>query len=89
MINLINPVLGALLPLNAALAAQVDKGEYPADGHPLTMQVVALRNIRETLEDQGVDAGVLRYFTSVAERLEEIRGGDGGLAALVELLMGR
>jgi hypothetical protein len=76
-----------MLPTNIALAEQLDQGEYPADGHPLGMQVIALKNILEACDDEGVDGGAFEYFTKVVEDMGKKYGDEGGIARVGEVLL--
>ncbi|KAF2159740.1 hypothetical protein M409DRAFT_60517 [Zasmidium cellare ATCC 36951] len=82
------PMLQALLPSLVETAEYFDAKDWR--GHPAnnSVQEGGLRNILATCEDEGVDAGLLRYHHEMfGEALKDGRGEEG-MAGLVRDLVG-
>ncbi|KAL5331886.1 hypothetical protein ACEPPN_001425 [Leptodophora sp. 'Broadleaf-Isolate-01'] len=85
--GMLNPWLQALLPYHAKMAESIDRGIFESLGNPIQMQSIGMQNILKACDEEGVDAGSLRYFAGLMEKVVAERSGEGGIAEVVTLLL--
>ncbi|KAK2744849.1 hypothetical protein FQN57_004173 [Myotisia sp. PD_48] len=78
------PFIGNMTGLLLPIAIHVDKGEHPADGGNLAMQVAAIPNVLNTAREVGVWDGMLHPITKLMQRRVDHGGANEGLSALVD-----
>jgi hypothetical protein len=81
------PVLTALVPYVSLLAENVDREDWMEDmGNPLAMQLVGVRNIIQTCEEEGVDGSGLAFLAQLMERAVGEGFGEGGVPVVAKYL---
>ncbi|KAF1815138.1 hypothetical protein P152DRAFT_247054 [Eremomyces bilateralis CBS 781.70] len=82
------PLLAALVPYVGQIATAVDEEAWEDNmGNPLGMQLAGVRNILQACKEEGVDGGGLDALASLMQRVMVERGGDGGVAEVVRLVV--
>ncbi|KAL2178358.1 uncharacterized protein P884DRAFT_269024 [Thermothelomyces heterothallicus CBS 202.75] len=85
--SVIVPVLNALVPYAGLIADGVDKENWMDDmGNPLNMQAIALRNILQASEEEGVDGEGLKFISRLMDRAVADGFGPGGVSAIARYM---
>ncbi|RDW86490.1 NAD(P)-dependent oxidoreductase [Aspergillus mulundensis] len=84
--QLLTPWLSAMTQYLAALAKQIDSGDYATQGSNIAMQVAGMENIVSASEDAGVTAAFILPILGLMKRA--VQGGFGGadVSAVVEFM---
>ncbi|WP_248927718.1 NAD(P)-dependent oxidoreductase [Paenibacillus hamazuiensis] len=79
-------ISGILPDIMAALAEQVDNGQYPGLGSNLLSAAAGMEHIVDTAHAHGIDTSVLSAAGNIAKRAIDAGHGADGFASLTEVL---
>ncbi|MFH8366451.1 NAD(P)-dependent oxidoreductase [Streptomyces sp. NPDC018031] len=79
--------IGDILPaIFEQTAEELDAGNYPGDGNPITSAVSSMSHIVHTSEAHGIDASVMRAAEGMARRAVGLGHGADGFTRIAEIL---
>lgn len=84
MVDNMIPMLRALLPTVAKIAASVETNDYGAHGHTNKMQLAGLRNIVQACSEEKVDAGGLSHLLKIFEETVKEGGDQNGIGLVAQ-----
>ncbi|MGA3541759.1 NAD(P)-dependent oxidoreductase [Micromonosporaceae bacterium DT194] len=79
-------IAAILPPLIDEGAEEVERGDFPGAGNPITSAVSSMAHIVETSEAHGIDAGVMRAAEGMARRTVGLGHGADGFLRVAEIL---
>lgn len=83
----LTPLLQFMAPHIDQIARAWDDEDWSNQGNPMEMQRIAVSNILQTCEEEGVDGGSLKHFAEIMEKLVHTHGGEGGIAQIGPLML--
>ncbi|KAJ5613438.1 oxidoreductase [Penicillium lagena] len=86
--NIVVPVLQMMTSYVGRLAELMDEKAWDNDmGNALGMQLDGLRNALRACKEEGVDESGLKSFESLMQQAVKERGGNGGLAQVIQYIL--
>lgn len=78
-------IAAILPPIVAELAENVEKGEHPGDGSPLSSNLATMEHVLHAAEERGIASGVMRAARDLARDGVAAGHGADNFSVLVEL----